>query len=100
LSDFDRKITIRIQPSAETRNDIHALLNSPLPGTGKGIPVRSVVTVKETEGYAEIWREGQQRAHVLAATVHGRSVESTAHDRKKPREDSAPPPCTLVGGEL
>ena len=101
LSDFDKKITIRVQSSGEFRRDIDALLGSSIIVDGRGVPVRSLVSWRETEGYGEIWREGQQRVHVLAANVSGRSVGSVVSDLETIAEGLRLPPgyTIAVGGE-
>jgi len=59
------------------------------------------VSWRETEGYGEIWREGQQRVHVLAANVSGRSVGSVVSDLETIAEGLRLPPgyTIAVGGE-
>jgi HAE1 family hydrophobic/amphiphilic exporter-1 len=101
LSDFDRKITVRVQPSMKSRNDINVLLASTLSGAGNDTPVRSLVQCTESEGFAELWRENQQRALVLAANVNGRSVGSVVAELDAVVRDLRPPPgyAIRIGGE-
>lgn len=74
LSDFDRKVTIRVQPSEETRTSVDEVLASSLITGGRSIPLRELVRWQQTDGQAEIWRENQQRAVVLLANVGDRSI--------------------------
>ncbi len=74
LREFDHQITVRVRPSAGTRNSLHAILASDVPNGDLRVPVRSLVTCRVERGQAEIWREDQQRAQVIVANVSGRSV--------------------------
>ncbi len=101
LSEFDRRIGIRVQPSEATRNNLNAILASDVP-TGDGrVPVRSLVTCQEARGYAEIWREDQQRTQVIVANVAGRSVGSVVADLERAAASLRLPPGYEVrfGGE-
>ncbi|HAL57019.1 MAG TPA: hypothetical protein DCP63_11245 [Bacteroidetes bacterium] len=80
LSDFDRKITIRVRASEEQRETMNDVLLSSMQVGGKGVPVRELIRWRRMEGQGEIWRENQQRAVVLVANVSGRSIGSVADD--------------------
>jgi HAE1 family hydrophobic/amphiphilic exporter-1 len=101
LSEFDRRISIRVQPSDDTRNNLNAILASDVPNGDGRVPVRSLVTCRETRGYAEIWREDQQRAQVLVANVDGRSVGSVVSDLEHVAASLHSPPGyeVRIGGE-
>ena len=101
LSDFDRKVTIRVKPSAGSRGDVSAVLESYVGAGENAVPVRSVTTWKETRGYAEIWRENQQRTHVLVANVSGRSVGKVVRDLEDAAKELHLPPgySIFIGGE-
>ncbi len=101
LSDFDRKITIRVQLTPEQKKDIENILSSTIRAGSSSIPVRELVQWQRTEGHAEIWRENSQRVALIAANVSGRSVGGVVRDI----EDAAakfPLPSSYrisVGGE-
>lgn len=80
LSDFDRKIAIRVRPVEEERVDLNKVLASNILADGRAIPLRELVKWERSEGYAEIWREQGQRAVLVAANVSGRSVGSAVDD--------------------
>ncbi|MBM4167802.1 MAG: efflux RND transporter permease subunit [Ignavibacteria bacterium] len=80
LSDFDRKIAIRVRPMESEREEFSKVLQSSIVAGGRLIPIREVVRWDRTEGYAEIWREQGQRAVVIVANVSGRSVGSVADE--------------------
>ncbi|PIU44446.1 MAG: hypothetical protein COS95_08975 [Ignavibacteriales bacterium CG07_land_8_20_14_0_80_59_12] len=101
LGDFDRKITIRVQPTEEQRSSIEELLNSTVRTYAGSVPLRELVQVHTTEGYGEIWRNNQQRAAILLANVHGRSVSGVVGDVEEAAAGmSLPAGYTFsVGGE-
>jgi len=101
MSDFDRKVPVRVLPSMQSRNDIAMLLASTLPGRDADIPVRSLVTCVETEGLAEIWRENQQRTYVLTANVNGRSLSGVVTELNAAARALHLPPgyAIRIGGE-
>jgi HAE1 family hydrophobic/amphiphilic exporter-1 len=101
LGDFDRKITIRVQPTEEQRSSIEELLNSTVRTYAGSVPLRELAQVRTTEGYGEIWRNNQQRAAILLANVHGRSVSGVVGDVEEAAAGmSLPAGYTLsVGGE-
>jgi len=80
LSDFDRKIAIRVRPIENERSDFNKVLESSMLVDGRPIPLREFVKWERSEGYAEIWREQGQRAVVMTANVSGRSVGSVTDD--------------------
>lgn len=80
LSDFDRKITIRVQPTGDVRQNIDRILSSSVPVAASFVPLRELVKWQRTEGFAEIWRENGQRAVIIAANVSGRSIGSVVQD--------------------
>lgn len=83
FSDFDRKIAIRVQPIKENRKDVETLLNAPIETVSGTIPLRELVRLEETTGYAEIWHENQQRAVMMTANVSGRSLGGVVGDIQK-----------------
>jgi HAE1 family hydrophobic/amphiphilic exporter-1 len=86
LSDFDRKITIRVQPTDEARKDTDPkrssgwadILDSEV--GGEGVPLHTLVHWEQTMGIGEIWRENHQRAMVITANVTGRSLASIVEE--------------------
>jgi HAE1 family hydrophobic/amphiphilic exporter-1 len=101
LSDFDRKITIRVQPADDGRQSIDRLLSSSVPVAASFVPLRELVKWRRTEGFAEIWRENGQRAVVLAANVSGRSIGSVVDEiQEKAKRIALPAGYQIsVGGE-
>jgi len=101
LSDFDRKITVRVQPSADQRKTIEDILGSHITNAEVSVPVKEMIKLEKTEGYSEIWRENQQRAVVMVANVAGRSVGSVVEDIKREIKTYALPPgyTISIGGE-
>ena len=101
LSEFDRRITVRVQPSVDTRNNLDAILASGVPRGDSPVPVRSLVAYRETRGHGEIWREDQQRAQVIVANVAGRSVGSVVTDLDRAATSLRLPPGyeVRIGGE-
>jgi HAE1 family hydrophobic/amphiphilic exporter-1 len=88
LSDFDKKITIRVQPTDEARKDTY-IKDAPAPGWAdvldsrvgsEGVPLHTLVHWEKTTGVGEIWRENQQRAQVIVANVSERSLGSVVED--------------------
>jgi len=80
LSDFDRKITIRVKPTGGKAESMDELLSSTIAVGDLRVPARELVHWKRTEGYSEIWRENSQRAVLLVANVSGRSVGSAVRE--------------------
>lgn len=101
LSDFDRKITIRVQPNFNQRKQLDDLLASTIRVGESVVPIREVVRWKRTEGYSEIWRENQQRAVLMVANVSGRSIGSVVEEiQATATKFSMPPGYTIsIGGE-
>ncbi|MBI3787755.1 MAG: efflux RND transporter permease subunit [Ignavibacteriales bacterium] len=101
LSDFDRKITIRVQPTEEQRKSIDDVLLSSIQVGGRNVPLREIVRWQRTDGQAEIWHENQQRAIVFVANVSGRSIGRVVSDiQQQVRQFSLPAGFTIsVGGE-
>jgi HAE1 family hydrophobic/amphiphilic exporter-1 len=101
LSDFDRKITIRVQPADDMRQSIDRILSSSMPVAASSVPVRELVTWQRTEGFAEIWRENGQRAVIIAANVSGRSIGSVVDEiQEKAKHMALPAGYQIsVGGE-
>lgn len=101
FNDFDRKITIRVQPSPTQRKNIEEILSTSIKTTAGAVPLREVVRWKQTNGNAEIWRENQQRAVVMTANVSGRSVGSVVQDiQQKIDSFSLPSGYSIsIGGE-
>ncbi len=101
LSDFDRKITIRVQATGDVKQNIDQILSSSLPVAASFVPVRELVTWQRTEGFAEIWRENGQRAVIIAANVSGRSIGSVVDEIQERAKHMALPPGyrISVGGE-
>jgi len=114
LSDFDRKIAIRVRPEEKDREAIEDLLSSNIsigssstPGKGVQhvepllIPLREIINYKRTTGYAEIWRENQTRGILLLANVSGRSIGSVISEIEEKIENSKLPAgyTIKIGGE-
>ncbi len=95
LSDFDRKVTIRVRNARV--DDFASVLDAKI----GDVPLRKLVHWQETTGEGEIWRENQQRAHVILANVHGRSLGSVVDELER-RAASAVLPAGYaisIGGE-
>jgi HAE1 family hydrophobic/amphiphilic exporter-1 len=101
LSEFDRRIAIRVQPSDGARNDLDAVLGSDIASEAGRVPLRSLVACREERGYAEIWREDQQRAQVIVANVAGRPVGGVVADLERAAASLHLPPGyeVRIGGE-
>jgi HAE1 family hydrophobic/amphiphilic exporter-1 len=101
LSDFDRKVTIRVQPTGDVRQNIDRILSSSMPVASSFVPLRELVKWQWTEGFAEIWRENGQRAVLLVANVSDRSIGSVVDEIQAAVEQfPLPAGYTIsVGGE-
>ncbi len=101
LSDFDRKITIRVQPTGDVRQNIDRILSSSMTVAASFVPLRELVKWQHTEGFAEIWRENGQRAVIIAANVSGRSIGAVVDDiQRAAKQVSLPVGYSIsVGGE-
>lgn len=73
LTDFDRKVTIRVKQGRDT-NSLREILESLVPTKFGYAPVGEFVTWERRDSFAEIWRENGQRAVVVVANVAGRPV--------------------------
>ncbi len=95
LNEFDRKVTIRVRPAnADNFDDVlDADLNN--------VPLRTLVRWQETRGEGEIWHENQQRAQVILANVHGRSLASVVQELQQITGSYALPAGYVIhiGGE-
>lgn len=101
LSDFDRKITIRVKPTGGTTESIDQVLSSTISTGTVQVPVSELVHWRQTEGYFEIWRENSQRAVLLVANVSGRSVGGVVDEIQAVASSFSLPPgySISVGGE-
>jgi HAE1 family hydrophobic/amphiphilic exporter-1 len=101
LSDFDRKIAIRVQATGDQRANIDDILSASIQAGDNSVPVRELVRWQRTEGYAEVWRENRQRAVLMTANVSGSAVGSVVDDiQKQIKEMNVPAGYTIsVGGE-
>ncbi|MFH0991227.1 MAG: efflux RND transporter permease subunit [bacterium] len=101
LSDFDRKVTVRVQPVIEQQRTMEDLLAASITVGETSIPIRELIEWKRTEGYSEIWRENQQRAVLMTANVSGRSVGSVVEEiERRAAEFTFPAGYRIsVGGE-
>lgn len=101
LSDFDRKITIRVQPTDDVRQNIDRILSTSMPVAASSVPLRELVKWQRTEGFAEIWRENGQRAVMIAANVSGRSIGAVVDDIQQAANHMSLPAAysISVGGE-
>jgi HAE1 family hydrophobic/amphiphilic exporter-1 len=80
LSDFDRRIPVRVRPQLTRDEDkLNALLNYQIK---KGIPLREIVKVESTLGYDEIYHDQQNRALLITANAGGRNILSVVDELK------------------
>jgi HAE1 family hydrophobic/amphiphilic exporter-1 len=81
LTEFDRRIPVRVQPAADLRKAMPDLLSSSMyTREGREVPLRDVVHWESRVGPAEIRREHQQRVSVITANVSGRSIGAVVHE--------------------
>jgi len=101
LSDFDRKIAIRVQATADQRSNIDDILSASIQVGENSVPVRELVHWQRTEGYAEVWRENRQRAVLMTANVSGSAVGTVVDDiQEQIKRLNIPAGYTIsVGGE-
>lgn len=101
LRDFGREIPIRVQPYGRDRSTLASFLSTSLPSSGGWVPMRALVTVSQTRGVAEIWRENQQRVHLLVANVTGRAVADVVGELEEIAAGFRLPPGyeIRIGGE-
>lgn len=95
LNEFDRKVTIRV------RNTHANNLDAVLEATIGGAPLRNFVRWHEATSEGEIWRENQQRAQVILANVHERSLGSVVDELEQKAKSVALPAgyAISIGGE-
>ncbi len=95
LSDFDRKVTIRVRTVPGF--GIDGVLEAKIAGT----PLHSLVRWEDVVGTGEIWRENHQRAQVILANVHERSLGSIVEDLERRAAAQALPQgyAISIGGE-
>jgi hydrophobic/amphiphilic exporter-1 (mainly G- bacteria), HAE1 family len=80
LTDFDRKIAIRVQPIAAKRKFVEELLSASISVGEHQVPIREFIKIEQTESDAEIWRENQNRVIVYTASINGRSLDHVLDD--------------------
>lgn len=83
LSDFDRKVTIRVRSEAGVRESLDEILDTGILTSSGLVPVRELVKWEEREGEGEIWRENQQRAVIMVGNVSGRSLGSVVEELER-----------------
>src|SRR5690606_32471831 len=105
----DRRFDIVVRLPGEVRNDIDAIGALPviLPDNGFGkrssVPLRSLATLKETEGLNQISRENGQRRVVVQLNVRGRDVGSFVNEAKSQIERDVALPSGVIlewGGQF
>ena len=105
----DRRFDIVVRLPGEVRNDIDAIGALPviLPENGFGkrssVPLRSLATLKETEGLNQISRENGQRRVVVQLNVRGRDVGSFVNEAKSQIERDVALPSGVIlewGGQF
>jgi hydrophobic/amphiphilic exporter-1 (mainly G- bacteria), HAE1 family len=101
LSDFDKKVGIRVIPACAEQQGIDQVLAAQILVDGTAIPLRSLVRVESVSSFGDIWRENQQRSIVFLGNVSGRSLSSVVHDLQMCAESIHPPPgfTIRIGGE-
>jgi hydrophobic/amphiphilic exporter-1 (mainly G- bacteria), HAE1 family len=80
LSDFDRRIPVRVRPLLTKGDDkLNSLLNYQIK---KGIPLSEIVHVESTFGYNEIYHDQQNRALLITANAGGRNILAMVDELK------------------
>lgn len=75
ITDFDKKIPIKVIMPEENRNEIEDLLKSYVNKDNISVPVRELVTVSRSENFNEIRRVDQSRVVPLFAEVDNISID-------------------------
>ena len=88
----DRQIDVRIRNRESDRRTVNDVENLVLPGPD-GAPIRltSIADVKIDQGPAEIHRLQQQRAAVVSANLHDRSLAGAVNDVRATIAKNPPP---------
>jgi HAE1 family hydrophobic/amphiphilic exporter-1 len=102
FKEADRQVDIRVRNAEATRSSIEDVRRLMLPGPD-GAPIRllEVADVRLDRGPAEIHREQQQRAAVVSANLHDRSLGGAIADVRQKLDELPPPPGVTVemGGQ-
>lgn len=95
LTDFDKKITIRLKALTEQRNEVNKILESEVSTGNTKVKVKELVDYQRDNRYNEIWRENQTRTVYIFARVNETSV-----DKVIPLLEQATETMALGPGEL
>jgi len=80
----DRRFAVTIRLGDESRTDVAALGQLPVPASGGAfVPLSSVATIAVVTGLNQISRENGKRRVVVQANVRGRDVSSVVEDARE-----------------
>ncbi|MBN2354648.1 efflux RND transporter permease subunit [candidate division KSB1 bacterium] len=100
VSDFDRRIPVRVLPALPEKTDkIAALLKHQVKS---GVPIGEVAAAEKTLGFNEIYRENHQRALLIYADADARNILRVISEIKRKLADMPLPPDyeIHVGGKI